>query len=132
MEKKKRNTKTKQLVMSAFSKANAALCHEDIERQFAGQLDRVTIYRILQGFCDDGVLHKISSEGGKTYYALCHHCTHEQHNDEHLHFHCLACNRIYCLEVPAITVPLPPEYKVVAVSCIVSGYCIECSKTTNH
>jgi Fe2+ or Zn2+ uptake regulation protein len=127
MEKRKRNTRTKQLVMSAFEQANAALCHEDIERQLAGRLDRVTIYRILQGFCDDGLLHKITVEGGKTYYALCRHCTHEQHNDEHLHFHCLACNRIYCLEAPAvITVPLPPEYEVRTITCTVSGYCAEC------
>jgi Fe2+ or Zn2+ uptake regulation protein len=128
MEKKKRNTKTKQLVMSAFEQANAALCHEDIERRLAGQLDRVTIYRILQGFCDDGLLHKITSDGGKTYYALCHNCTHEQHNDEHLHFHCLACNQIYCLEAPAVISPLPTGYEALAVSCTVSGYCRDCSQ----
>jgi Fe2+ or Zn2+ uptake regulation protein len=127
MEKKKRNTRTKQLVMSVFEQANAALCHEDIERQLAGQLDRVTIYRILQGFCNDGILHKITSDGGKTYYAICHHCTHEQHNDEHLHFHCLACNHIYCLDTPAVTVPLPAGYEAIEVSCIVSGYCCNCS-----
>ncbi|MDR1718553.1 MAG: transcriptional repressor [Dysgonamonadaceae bacterium] len=127
MEKKKRNTKTKQLVMSVLEKANAALCHEDIEKQLSGQLDRVTIYRILQGFCDDGILHKITSESGKSHYALCHNCSLEKHNDEHLHFHCICCDNIFCLEAPLVIAPLPAGYEARAVSCLISGYCRDCS-----
>jgi Fe2+ or Zn2+ uptake regulation protein len=90
-------------------------------------LDRVTIYRILQGFCDDGIIHKIASESGKTHYALCHNCNHEKHNDNHLHFHCLGCNNIFCLEAPAIITSLPKGYEARSVSCVVSGYCCNCS-----
>jgi Fe2+ or Zn2+ uptake regulation protein len=127
MHKKKRNTKTKQLVMDVLERSESALCHENIEKQLSGQLDRVTIYRILQGFCSDGAVHKISGENGKTYYALCHNCSHERHNDNHLHFRCVGCETIFCMDEPVLIAPLPPEYEMLEASCIVSGYCPGCS-----
>lgn len=134
MDKKKRSTKTKQMVMSLLETSESALCHEDIEKQLSGQLDRVTIYRILQGFCDDGKIHKIAGEKGKTYYALCRDCSHEKHNDNHLHFRCVSCQNVFCMDVPALILPLPPEYDVREVSCTVSGYCPNCSgeKKSGH
>ncbi|MDR1180930.1 MAG: hypothetical protein LBL13_02995, partial [Bacteroidales bacterium] len=71
MNKQKRNTKTKEMVMNVLNDSTSALCHEDIEKNLSGKMDRVTIYRILQGFCNDGKVHKILGDNGKTYYALC-------------------------------------------------------------
>jgi Fe2+ or Zn2+ uptake regulation protein len=127
MDKKKRNTKTKQMVMTLIEASESALCHEDIEKQLSGQLDRVTIYRILQSFCDDGKIHKVQGENGKTYYALCRDCSSEKHNDNHLHFHCVICKQVFCMDAPPPVAPLPPEYKALTVSCNISGYCPNCS-----
>ncbi|MDR1810719.1 MAG: transcriptional repressor [Prevotella sp.] len=131
MDKKRRNTKTKQMVMSILETAESALCHEDIENQLSGQLDRVTIYRILQRFYDDGKIHKISGENGKTYYALCHDCNHEKHNDNHLHFHCISCKHVFCIDAPISITSLPSGYNMQSVSCIVSGYCPDCADKTH-
>ena len=127
MDKRKRNTKTKQMVMSVLETSESALCHEDIEKQLSEQLDRVTIYRILQSFFDDGKIHKVPGENGKTYYALCHNCSHEKHNDNHLHFHCVNCKHVFCMDIPALIAPLPSRYNVQSVSCTISGYCPNCS-----
>jgi Fe2+ or Zn2+ uptake regulation protein len=127
MEKQKRNTKTKQLVMELFqTNPSLALCHDDIMQQLVGKIDRVTVYRILQGFCDDGAMHKIPDDSGKTYYALCHDCEAGHHNDEHVHFHCIKCNTVKCVAAPEQFPKLPNGYRVADVSCFISGYCPNC------
>ncbi|MDR1115176.1 MAG: transcriptional repressor [Tannerella sp.] len=126
MDKKKRNTKTKNMVMSVFEKSESALCHEDIEKQLSGQLDRVTIYRILQGFYEDGKIHKIIGDNSKTYYALCRNCDHEHHSDNHPHFRCINCNTVTCIKESLSTQKVPAEYSVSSVSTFISGFCPKC------
>jgi iron complex outermembrane receptor protein len=126
MDKRRRNTKTKQMVMDVLENSNHALCHEDIEKRLTGKMDRVTIYRILQGFYDDGKVHKIISEEGVTFYAPCHNCTEEHHHDNHPHFHCISCDTISCIETPVAEQPLPDGYSAVAFSSLISGYCNKC------
>ncbi|MDR3328729.1 MAG: transcriptional repressor [Prevotellaceae bacterium] len=126
MEKLKRNTKAKQLIMSVLANSPSALCYDDFERRIPARMDKATVYRILQGFCDDGVVHKISGENGKTYYALCHHCSSERHNDSHLHFRCVRCATILCMDEPISISPLPSGYTMLEASCLVSGYCPDC------
>ncbi|MDR1525861.1 MAG: transcriptional repressor [Tannerella sp.] len=132
MDKQKRNTKTKQMVTNVLLNSPSALCHEDIERELSGKIDRVTIYRILQNFCDEGKVHKITSGGGKTYYALCRHCSVGKHDDNHLHFHCLRCNTVSCLDETVGTPSLAPGYEIRTVFCTVSGYCPNCLNEQNE
>jgi iron complex outermembrane receptor protein len=122
----KRNTKAKQWVMNVLENSHFALCHEDIEKRLSKRINRVTIYRILQSFCDEGKVHKITSENGKTYYALCHTCSAGNHHDNHLHFHCVKCNTILCIDELIVVPELPPEYSISSVSCFISGYCPDC------
>jgi Fe2+ or Zn2+ uptake regulation protein len=132
MDKQKRNTKTKELVMSIISNSNSALCREDFEKQLSGQIDRATIYRILQGFCEEGKVHKISIENGKTYYALCHHCQAQNHDDKHLHFRCLKCETILCIDEPLAVPALPSGYRMTDIQCLISGHCPDCLNDTAH
>jgi Fe2+ or Zn2+ uptake regulation protein len=126
MDKQRRNTKTKQLIMKILSDSSTALCYEDFEKKLSGTMDKATIYRILQRFCDDGMVHKISGENGRTYYALCQHCSAESHSDNHLHFHCLKCETILCIDKPIEIPLLPSGYKMLDISCVISGYCPNC------
>ncbi|MDR1739209.1 MAG: transcriptional repressor, partial [Bacteroidales bacterium] len=123
----RRNTKTKQLVMAVLENSKSALCHEEIEKLLPEKIDRVTIYRILQGFCDDGKVHKIINNDGRTYYALCNHCNEGHHNDNHPHFHCVTCDTITCMEQPVAMQKLPSGYKAVSTAAYISGYCKKCS-----
>ncbi|MDR2910043.1 MAG: TonB-dependent receptor plug domain-containing protein, partial [Bacteroidales bacterium] len=127
MDKKKRNTRTKQMVISVLQNANSALCHEEIEKRLPEKIDRVTIYRILQGFCDDGKVHKIINQNGKTCYAPCHNCTSKKHSDNHPHFHCVSCDAIICIEKPVAQQELPKGYRVISAISYLTGYCQKCS-----
>lgn len=132
MDKQKRNTKTKEMVMDVFTNASSALCYDELEQQLAGQLNRVTIYRILQSFCNDGKVHKIPDRDGKVYYALCQDCEAGHHHDNHLHFRCVKCESIICIDKPVNIPGLPRGYRVQDVSCFVSGYCPNCPTSTHE
>jgi iron complex outermembrane receptor protein len=127
MTQKRRNTKSKKLLMGVLKDSNSALCHEEIEKRLSQKMDRVTIYRILQSFCNDGKIHKIMDNNGKTCYALCQNCTTENHYDNHPHFHCIACDTITCIEQPVAQQELPFGYRVVSTASYISGYCQKCS-----
>ncbi len=127
MAQQRRNTKTKKMVMNILENSNSALCHEEIEKHLSEKMDRVTIYRILQSFCDDGKVHKIIDKEGKTYYALCRNCTTGNHHDDHPHFHCISCGTITCVERPIVKQELPLGYKAVSIASYITGYCQKCN-----
>ncbi|MDR1371695.1 MAG: TonB-dependent receptor [Dysgonamonadaceae bacterium] len=130
MDKNKRNTKTKQMVFNVLEQASSALCHEEIEQRLTEKIDRVTIYRILNGFCEDGKIHKITAEDGKTYFSLCHNCIAGHHHDNHAHFRCTDCNIVTCLDEPLATQQVPEGYRVSSVSTFLTGVCSRCAHTT--
>jgi Fe2+ or Zn2+ uptake regulation protein len=130
MDKQRRNTKTKQMIMTLLTESTTALCYEDFERLLSGTMEKATVYRILQGFCDDGTAHKIVGENGKTYYALCRHCHAGNHNDNHIHFRCIKCRTILCFDEQLVVPPLPTGYQMVDAYCLVSGYCPNCLNDT--
>jgi Fur family ferric uptake transcriptional regulator len=123
---KRRNTPSKQEILDILKRNDKAMSQDMIMDQMSLNVDRVTVYRILNTFCDDGVTHKVIAEDGKSYFALCQHCE-EFHRHDHFHFQCTICNKIECLE-QFIDIKLPTGYIVKDMNCIVSGICSDCNK----
>lgn len=122
---KRRNTPSKQAVLTMLQNAGSALSQDMIEAQMKGIMDRVTIYRVLNTFCEDGITHRILSDDGKYYYALCHSCSDTSHSHDHFHFRCLSCAVVECLP-QQIVLTLPQGYRMATANCWVSGYCKSC------
>lgn len=102
-----------------------AMSQDMIEEKMKGNVDRVTIYRILNSFCEDGIVHKVVSDEGKNYFALCNKCDKENHYHDHFHFKCIKCQKVECL-MEEVTIKLPKGYQSENVNCWVSGYCSDC------
>lgn len=124
-----RPTKVRRVLMKCFMESEHALDYPELDRLTDSALDKVTIYRNLGSFRDAGLIHEINDGDGPLKYALCQGgCSHDQHADEHLHFKCDKCERVYCLEdsvLPEFRLPagfIPRELKV-----IVSGNCAKCA-----
>jgi Fur family ferric uptake transcriptional regulator len=123
---KKRQTASKTKVLNFFQQNNQAMSHDMIEVDLKGEMDRVTIYRILKSFEEDGLIHRIVGENGKAYYALCQGCkSHHAHN--HVHFHCTSCDKVECLH-EEILVPIPAGYTVSSLQLIATGVCLSCGQ----
>lgn len=123
---KRRNTPSKAAVLELLVKAGKAMSRDAIEEKIDVPMDRATIYRVLNRFCEDGVVHKIVAEDGKQYFAVCMKCDKNSFTDNHFHFRCTHCQTIECLP-EAVHFSVPGGYRVESVNCILTGLCKRCS-----
>lgn len=122
----RRSTPAKKAIIELLQASNTAMSQDMIEAEVKGKMDRVTIYRVLNNFCEDGITHRILSDEGKYYFALCLNCKEEKHSHDHFHFRCLACQKVECLHEKA-TVNLPEGYIQKSISSWITGYCSSCT-----
>lgn len=125
---KRRKTQSKQEIMEVLESSGHALSHDMIQEVISSSIDRATIYRVLNRFCEDGKVHKIVGDDGKQYFALCKECGEKKaiHSHNHIHFRCLECGTVECME-NEVSLPLPKGYVAKVHNLIVSGFCNKCS-----
>lgn len=123
---KKRNTKAKSAILESLKKSKRALSHDVIQEGLEEDVDRATIYRVLNRFCDDGITHRIVGDDGKQYFAVCVNCQGKNHRHNHFHFRCVRCGRVECLP-HQVEVDLPDGYQMENFNGVVSGKCVDCS-----
>ncbi|MDB5123953.1 MAG: Fur family transcriptional regulator [Mucilaginibacter sp.] len=118
-------------VLSMLSAKNVATSQPDLERVMS-DIDRVTLYRILNTFEEKGIIHKVFDLNGTSNFAMCTSaCEENHHHDEHLHFNCTNCKNVYCLDdlhLPHID--LPNGFKPEGFTLYATGLCPKCSKAT--
>ena len=120
-----RNTPFRQKVLDLFRDSKTALTHKEIENQLE-HFDRITLYRTLKLFIENGILHEITHPNGKRY-ALCKEsCNEEGHKHEHLHFHCSKCEHTFCINTTIVPVKLD-GFNVQSAELNVFGLCKNCS-----
>jgi Fur family ferric uptake transcriptional regulator len=121
---KRRKTASKERVLSLLRAKKFAMSHESIADEIE-DINRATIYRILNQFCEDGLAHKVIVENGKQFFALCRNCGTEDHHHNHLHFQCKKCNQVECFK-SEVNISLPEGYRVENFNGLVSGLCNNC------
>src|SRR5829696_5046852 len=121
-------TASRKKILELFFASHGALAHADIERRAGEKFDRVTVYRTLQTFVDKGIIHCIPTSDNSIRYALCKHdCKEGHHQDNHVHFICISCEKTICLdEISVPVVSLPNEFAPIYSQMVVTGLCKEC------
>lgn len=122
---KRRNTATTAKILSLFKQSDYALSHDMIEKE-VDDINRATIYRVLNRFCEDGITHKITDENGKQYFALCKTCSSGSHNHNHFHFQCTVCDKVECF-TNELGITLPKGYQLEQFNGMLSGVCNTCN-----
>ena len=122
---KRRNTAIQDAVLSVLINKKKAMSQDAIVKQLAVSADRATIYRVLNRFCEDKIVHKIVADDGKQYFALCLKCNEKTLSNNHFHFRCTKCETIECLPV-IVEFSIPEKYKVEQMNCILVGVCKNC------
>ena len=107
-----RPTAMRLLVLEALVGQEVAISLSDLEKVFE-KSDRITLFRTLKTFQENGLVHSIDDGTGVPKYALCETgCKCEIERDLHLHFHCRKCGETKCLysyKIPEIV--LPPNHQ---------------------
>jgi Fur family transcriptional regulator, ferric uptake regulator len=124
-----RKTSCRVSVLEVFMQNEHALAHTDLEKQLGSDYDRVTLYRTLTSFKEQGLVHSIIDVNGVMKYAMCREaCDHLHHQHDHIHFSCSSCKQTYCLnEVHLQPFFLPEGYIASEVQFSVQGICKVCS-----
>jgi len=123
---KRRNTATQEAVLAVLTTKRLAMSQDAIVKKMDVDADRATIYRILNRFCEDEIVHKIVADDGKQYFAVCIKCDDEVIPRNHFHFRCTKCETIECL--PALVeFSVPEKYTVQQMNCVLVGVCKDCS-----
>ncbi len=121
----KRNTAAKQRIQQLLEESGSAMSQDVLEEQLKGEFNRVTIYRVLNSFLEDGLVHRVVGDEGKAYFAICRNCKKNAHRHEHVHFKCLNCEKVECLP-GQVKIKLPEGYVAETVNYYISGYCADC------
>ena len=86
IQMERRNTQTKEAVLKILKKTGKAMSSDAIQSMISSEINRATIYRVLNRFNEDGIVHKIVADDGKQYFAICLNCDDEVLTGNHFHF----------------------------------------------
>lgn len=129
-----RPTPVRILVLRALQENDCAVSLMTLEAELK-TVDRSSIFRTLNLFLEQHLVHQVEDGSGQTKFALCEeHCrcgTHHERSlsDFHVHFYCEQCQRTMCLHDVAVPeVVLPQGYLLTSANFVLKGVCAECSK----
>lgn len=122
----KRKTKSVNRILSIFEHKYEALSVVELVQQLKDEMNKTTVYRILERLEKEGTIHSFSGTNGLKWYARCQNCTTHQHNDLHPHFECNDCGKVECLDVN-ITIPKMNNRYIESANIMLKGQCTDCA-----
>ena len=120
-----RKTKNLEQVLLVFRQSNEALSAGMLLDVLDNEINKSTVYRILQKLEDDGVLHSFLTMDQIRFYALCKGCSSDRHVDSHAHFQCTSCKRVSCVS-EEIVLPTPGRARITSAQVLLTGQCESC------
>ncbi len=113
--------------LSVLLAAKRALTHREIADQLLdtkNQLDRVTLYRVLEWMSRKGLIHKIAGDDRVWRFRV----NTEIRTHQHAHFKCNRCAKVICLKDSKynLTSLLPLGYSLQEIELTIKGVCSEC------
>lgn len=120
-------TAIRNMVMKYFYNKETASSLKQLEEHF-DHSEMTTLYRTLNTFVENKILHTIDDGTGVKKYAKCVHGCECSVDDLHYHFHCNKCEETLCLvEKKVNTFELPLGFKMQEANMVVKGICSSCS-----
>jgi len=105
---------------------DSAIPYSVIQKKLKG-FDRVTLYRTIKALLDNAIIHKATVTTDDVYYAMCkHYCSNAGHKHKHVHFKCLECLEVSCVEVSNTIAIDIPNVVIKEVAVEISGVCARC------
>ena len=122
----KRKTQSVKVLLSEFELNSSAIPVTELIKRFYLQINKTTIYRILDKLEDDRVLHSFLDKNGIKCYAKSNYCTCDNHLDDHPHFQCIKCGRVDCLLID-LPIPKIKNREITISQTLIQGKCDLCS-----
>ena len=125
-----RKTKQIKLLLNAFDQANDAITVVELVDRFKGQMDKTTVYRILDRLEDEGTLHSfIGKDGSKRYARWDIKDSDSKAIQIHPHFECRFCGVSTCLPIK-VSIPSVSNMIIESAEQLLVGKCSQCIATS--
>ncbi len=120
-------TKPLGVLLEAFEQTENAISLADLLEKLKDEMNRTTVYRIVQRLEAYGILHSFRGKDGLKWYAKCakYSLNHPLEHHPHPHFQCKECGKVECmsLDMPTLSVP---DYKIDSAELLLIGLCKDC------
>jgi Fur family transcriptional regulator, ferric uptake regulator len=138
-----RPTKARTAVLNTLLQSTTALSHPEILTALQGikEIDRVTIYRVLDWLLENTLIHKISTDdrawkfqlnAPKRNYRVADQASNNSllSNHGHAHLHCHNCGTVLCIHELAAHIPqtIFDTYQVSHIEISLKGLCPACQQ----
>jgi len=125
-----RKTSFRKELLGLFYECKASLTAGDIRSMLESSIDKVTIYRALDSFEENGLIHKVPDKNNVTRYALSQtECDSKgQKTSSHAHFICNNCDKTFCIDdikVPEVK-NIDSGFSIKKTTLTLEGYCPDC------
>ena len=120
-----RKTKAVNTVLNIFEHNNEAKSVVNLIELVKGEMNKTTVYRILDRLEQDGTIHCFNGKDGLKWYAKCNGCSENHHYDLHPHFQCTNCDKVECLSLE-VKIPTLKNHKVDTTYILLMGQCSDC------
>lgn len=121
-----RLTRPRVEVLATLLAAEQALSHHELEERIdrSFDIDRVTIYRVLDWLTAQGLAHRIAGDDRVRRFNAAGHA----HEGAHAHFQCERCGTVLCLDEFSAdpVVRLPRGFRPQHYELTVKGLCAGC------
>ncbi|MEM8926720.1 MAG: transcriptional repressor [Bacteroidota bacterium] len=123
-----RKTKSVKALLNEFDETKTAISTRELIERLRNQMNRSTVYRILDRLEDGGILHSFIGRDGLAWYALSNqkHCSHSHGKNTHPHFQCVDCGKTECLPI-SVPIPEVAEHSIETISLLLVGRCADCN-----
>ena len=99
----------------------------DLEEMLDYSVDKASIFRVLELFAEKEVVHVIEDGSRSLKYEMCQSHNHHSISDQHVHFYCEKCGKIYCFKTETVPLANMPEGFIPhSVNYMIKGLCPEC------
>ena len=117
-----KKTKSVKKILNAFNKTDAISIIELVDK-FKKEMNRTTVYRVLERLENSNILHSFIDSHGLKRYAK----NNKNINltKSHPHFMCEDCGESSCVEID-IKIPSIPEYMIKSSEYLLTGQCKKC------
>lgn len=111
--------------MAELLDAESPVSIADLEMRL-GTIDTASIFRVLELFAKKELVHVINDGSRSLKYEVCR-GEHHSISDQHVHFYCERCEKVYCFEDIAVPeVAVPDSFSVKSINFMLRGVCPNC------